>query len=352
MTHHASGPNFGPPKGDARLDLTDLFAFPNPKDTTKTILISDVHPSYDFSPQAADQKGKPTTSEPFAPEAMYEIRIDTNGDLIADIAFRTRFSKGSDGSMTATMRRAEGPEARGRGEEGKIIIQGAPVSMGRNARITEAAPYRFFAGWRSDPFFFDSVGALKGMKFTGFDVFAQFDVCSIALEVPMSMIGSGVDLNIWHRTLLKGDGAAGGWIQADRGALPSQTPFMTDEQKDAYLDGEPAQDERFVPMFAHILEHSGGYTPAGAEAAARSLLPDVLTYNPKKNSAYPANGRKPTDDGKGVFLTIFNGRLTRDKTGPHTDLLEDFPYLGAPHTPIGNPGMAQVSSVMIAQNAV
>jgi hypothetical protein len=84
-------------------------------------------------------------------------------------------------------------------------------------------------------------------------------------------------------------------------------------------------------MFAHVLEQSGGYSPKGAEAAARSLLPDVLPYDPKKNSAYPANGRMPRDDGKGVFLTVFNGKLTWDKTGPHNDLLNEFPYLGPPH---------------------
>ncbi|HMK94356.1 MAG TPA: hypothetical protein VK536_03040 [Candidatus Limnocylindrales bacterium] len=84
-------------------------------------------------------------------------------------------------------------------------------------------------------------------------------------------------------------------------------------------------------MFAHVLEHTGGYTPEGAQAAARSLLPDVLPYDPKKAAAYPGNGRTPTDDSKDIFLTVYNGRLTWDKCGPHTDLLQEFPYLGAPH---------------------
>jgi hypothetical protein len=61
-----------------------------------------------------------------------------------------------------------------------------------------------------------------------------------------------------------------------------------------------------------------------------SLLPDVLPYNPMKLASYPGNGRTPRDD---VFLTVYNGRLTWDKTGPHTDLLDEFPYLGAPHSP-------------------
>jgi len=28
MSHHASGPNFGFPRGDAQLDMTDPYAFP------------------------------------------------------------------------------------------------------------------------------------------------------------------------------------------------------------------------------------------------------------------------------------------------------------------------------------
>jgi hypothetical protein len=302
--------------------MTDLFAFPKPGDASKSILIMNAHPSSTFDPP------EPTTHEPFAPEGLYELRLDTNGDLVADIAYRVRFARGGDGAMTAIVRRAEGTDAAGRGEEGKVIFEGAPVSMGREAQITESGAYRFFAGWRSDPFFFDVPGAINKMQFTGTDWFADKDVCSIILELPISDIGGGAPLNIWFRSLVQVDGR---WAQADRGARPTQTPFMAEAQREAYLEGEPAQDERFVPMFAHILEHTGGYTPQGAEAAARSLLPDILPFDPKKAAAYPGNGRTPMDDGKDLFLTVFNGRLTRDRCGPHTDMLGEFPYLGPPH---------------------
>jgi hypothetical protein len=39
MSHHASGPKFGSPRGDARLDMTDLYAFPKPGDADKSILV-------------------------------------------------------------------------------------------------------------------------------------------------------------------------------------------------------------------------------------------------------------------------------------------------------------------------
>ena len=34
----------------------------------------------------------PTTAEPFASEALYEFKIDTDGDAVADIAYQLRFS--------------------------------------------------------------------------------------------------------------------------------------------------------------------------------------------------------------------------------------------------------------------
>lgn len=37
MWHHYSGPNFGFPHGDARLDLTDLYAFSKQGDAAKSI---------------------------------------------------------------------------------------------------------------------------------------------------------------------------------------------------------------------------------------------------------------------------------------------------------------------------
>jgi Domain of unknown function (DUF4331) len=91
MSHHYSGPDWGFPRGDPRLDLTDLYAFPKPGDAGKSILIMNVHPSvHDFLDR--ENPLGPTTAEPFAPEALYELKIDTDGDAVADIAYRVRFS--------------------------------------------------------------------------------------------------------------------------------------------------------------------------------------------------------------------------------------------------------------------
>lgn len=322
MSHHYSGPNFGFPNGDARLDFTDLYAFPKPGDSSKSILIMNVHPSVSAVPPG------PTTDEPFATEALYELKIDTNGDTVADIAYRVRFTPAEDGGQTATVRRAEGAEAAKTGNEGAVIIDRAPVSMGREAEVAEAGGYRFFAGWRSDPFFFDVGGALNNLQFTGNDFFADKDVCSIVLEVPNSQLGDKT-MSLWCRTL---DGSRGKLVQADRGARPQQTPFLSGEQNAAYLAAEPADDARFIPHFAHSLEHTGGYSPEEAVQAAKILLPDVMHYDPKQPASFPNNGRALIDDVVAVFMPIFtNGKVKGDKTKAHSDLLKEFPYVGTPH---------------------
>src|SRR5580704_255135 len=169
MSHHYSGPDFGFPHGDARLDFTDLYAFPKPGDASKSILIMNAHPSVGVNPPG------PTTAVAFAPEAIYELKIDTNGDAIADIAYRVRFMSSEGGEQAATLRRVEGAQAAGTGDEGQIIVERGPVSTGPETRVTEAGDYRFFAGWRSDPFYFDAQGALNNLQFTGDDLFAVKD---------------------------------------------------------------------------------------------------------------------------------------------------------------------------------
>jgi hypothetical protein len=156
----------------------------------------------------------PTTPVPFAHEALYEFKIDTNGDAVADVAYRIRFSRFANGAQTATLRYVAGAQAAGTGDDGKVIVEGAPVSLDQEPRVTEAGDYRFFAGWRSDPFFFDPLGAVNNLKFTGKDFFTKKNVCSIVLEVPNSALGPK-EVGLWMRTL---DGASGSWVQADRGA--------------------------------------------------------------------------------------------------------------------------------------
>src|SRR5436309_13825391 len=321
MSHHASGPEFGFPRGDARLDMTDLYAFPKPGDPGKSILVLNVDPSVGVNPPG------PTTKEPFAPGALYEFKIDTDDDAVADIAYNVQFSSSEDGKQTATLRRIQGERAAGVCDDGEVIVEAAPVSVGREAVATTAGDCRLLCGWRSDPFFFDANGLFNKMQFTGDDFFADKNVCSIVLELPNSALGSN-EVGFWARTV---DKTGEGWVQADRGARPLQAVFLVGEEREAYLGGEPANDDRFIGVFAHELEHTGGYTPEEAKAVARKLLPDILSYHPREPARFPNNGRTLTDDVVDLFFSIYANRNVTDKVGPHGDLLNEFPYLGPPH---------------------
>jgi len=302
--------------------MTDLYAFTKPGDPGHSIVVLNVHPSFDLN------SPEPTTPEPFAPGALYEVQVDTDGDAAADLAYSVQFESSGDGGQTAIVRRRRGVRAAGMGEEGELIVQHAPVSVGREALVTKAGDHRFFFGWCSDPFFFDVKGNFNHMQFTGDDFFADKNVCSIVIELPNAALGGG-KVGLWARTI---DNTAEGWVQADRGGRPMQAVFLPGDERLAYLSGKPADDERFIGVFAHELEHTGGYTAEEAIRVARTLLPDVLPYDPRRPASFPHNGRTLTEDVADLFLSVLtNGRVTGDNVGPHGDLLEEFPYLGPPH---------------------
>jgi hypothetical protein len=217
--------------------------------------------------------------------------------------------------------------------------------MGPEARVAESGEYRFFAGWRSDPFFFDVPGAKNDLQFTGEDFFADKDVCSIVLEVPNSALVPK-RLGLWARTLV---GTGDRWVQVDRGALPAQAVFLVGTERDAYLAGEPGDDSRFVAVFAHALEHAGRYAPDEARRVAATLLPEMMSYDPTRPAFFPANGRTLTDDAGDAFLAILtNGKVTEDGVEAHDDLLAEFPYLGPPHSVSSQRRTSHVTGVDLA----
>ena len=120
MSHHYAGPDFGFPHGDAQLDLTDLYAFPKPGDDRESILIFNMHPSHTFDPQM------PTTPVPFAPEALYELKIEERRRSrrycvpIRLLAVHQR-GAGGDAALVA------GAQAAGTSDDGQVIVEGAPV---------------------------------------------------------------------------------------------------------------------------------------------------------------------------------------------------------------------------------
>src|SRR2546422_11056913 len=123
---------------DARVDITDVYAFAaqeeegEEEEFSRSALVLNVN--------------RLTLASAFDPDAIYEVLVDTNADAIPDITFKTQFSAvGSNGRQRATVVRAVGADANSRDFSGRVIIKDAPVSFGREARISEREDFKFFA---------------------------------------------------------------------------------------------------------------------------------------------------------------------------------------------------------------
>ncbi|MFJ5922600.1 DUF4331 family protein [Kitasatospora sp. NPDC092948] len=316
MSHHLSGPDLRSPLDDARLDMTDLFAFAAPGD--RTVLILDVNPL------------APAGGRSFHPDAVYRINVDTDGDHRADVAYSFVFSPYADGRQTVTVRRATGEQAREHDAAGQELFTDLPVEFGAEHTAAESGPYRCYVGYRSDPFFADLDGIVAKFRWTGVDWGADKNVFAMALEAPNAELGPRPEIGVWGRVSVRRDGRL---RSVDRGAHPSLTAyFNAEEVKDAYNAGEPADDwATYREPWSAVLQHFGGYHPQAAEQALRVVLPDILRYDRGRPAAYP-NGRTLTDDVTSARLAMLTGgKVPTDHIGPHTDLLPHFPYLGAPH---------------------
>ena len=300
---------------DPLTDLTDLYAFPASAGRTVLVL--------DFNPEPGDQE------VPFDTTASYELKIDTDGDAEADVAFHVLFSSSSDGA-TASVHRATGFLARESGPVGDVVIDGAPVSLDGEVRVTEANGYRFFAGVRSDPHFKDVKGFQNNFQFTGEDPVALRDVIGIVLEMPNDALSTSPPVRMWARATRSKEGRT---TILDQAGLPGTNNTWTDDDADhaAFRVTPPAEQRAaFQDKFESVLIGLG-YPDDEAATVAQGLLPDVLTYNWLEAPGFP-NGRRLTDDTADWLLALLTrGRLTSDTVGPHTDLLEAFPYLGPPH---------------------
>lgn len=333
MSNHFTGLSLGPPLGDQRLDLCDLYAFQSPSDTSRTVIILNANPNADA----------------LHPEAIYRINIDTDGDLQTDVALSFVFSKPQDGLQTFSVFLARGAQAREAEAVGEKIVTDAKVSFGETPNIVTAGDYTFFAGSRSDAFFFDFDGIknlfdIRGKRnftephltgkspWTGVDSNTQANVFSIAVELPTRELDPKPEIRIWGRCSLRENGALN---HVDRAGHPSVSSFFnTDDTKLEYNASEPVNDRScWLEQFVHLMGHTGNYSREEAIAAIdkERTLPDVLSFDPSKPAKYP-NGRIFTDDVidyRLAFLT--KGECPASGLKPHADTLNEFPYLGAPH---------------------
>ena len=220
--------------------------------------------------------------------------------------------------------------ARGTGPIGEVVISDAPVSVGAKVQVVAVDGYRFFAGLRSDPFFFDADGMRNGFQFTGHDTFADRNVFGMVLEVPNAALGTAAPIRMWARTMAP---VHGKMTQVDQAGRPGITAVFNRAEADraAFNETPPAhQRAQFGDKFLAVIR-SLGDAEVKATDLALGPLPDVLEYDASDPGGYP-NGRGLADDFVDLRVAMLTmGRVTTDGVGPHMDLLDEFPYLGAPH---------------------
>jgi Domain of unknown function (DUF4331) len=213
--------------GDPAADNTDLYAFLNPTDPTRLTIVADYVP-------LEEPAGGPNFF-PFDPTVRYEIRIDNNGDGVADVSYDFRFKTHNTGvnfagvpsflyndgpitslndphllsKQTYTVSRNGSNLATSNGS----VLRTPPVNIGPRstpnyealagqAVFTLSDGTKVFAGQRDDPFFvdlgaifdlgglrpFNSLHAIPEPTAPGVDDVGGFNTNAIAIDIPLNRL--------------------------------------------------------------------------------------------------------------------------------------------------------------------
>src|SRR5579864_8514008 len=96
MADHLDAPGLTSPAMDARVDITDHYAFQKPGDPGRSILILNVNPL------------APTHAAEFRSDAVYETLVDIDGDAKPEISFQFLFTRKNErGEQFATALRTD-----------------------------------------------------------------------------------------------------------------------------------------------------------------------------------------------------------------------------------------------------
>lgn len=348
---HLDAPGLASPGNDPRLDINDLYAFEgsNAHDTVLALTVN---------PQA-------TGDTKFAPvqNGSYHLRVDTNGDAVEDLTYSVLFVDRRKGNeQLALVFKGSGKSAQSERALGSLIGIGSTNSV-----IHLRGGGEFFAGLRSDPFFFDLgafLGSVEGIGDRAFgdgaeaDFFDGLNTLGIVLEVPDQALGGQV--GVWATTSARN---RSGVTQVDRMGRPAINTVVNSsgplvgaptEAKNVYNAGKPENDVAdfttavisALQIYSSLDPVEGPYTDEQAAGLAAALLPDILTYDTSTTAAGPLNGRQLADDVIDIELSLVTGGdilgifpdrdafggINSDGVGPHSDYLAVFPYLGMPHS--------------------
>jgi hypothetical protein len=285
--------------GDPLADATDLYAFVSPDAPDTVTLIAN------WVPLEEPADGPNFYQFGNAPNYVYGIKIDNDGDAVPDIGFEWRFkaetqNPGTFLYNTGPITSLTDPDFNMRqsytltrvdygdnGKQGKLTVLGSglptpPVAIGprsapdydslvQEAIQTLPGGYRVFAGQRDDPFFVDlgSITDVLALRNPGSDTVSGYNTHSVVIQAPKSAFTSAACnpadaadatngecvIGIWSTTdrpsvSVLGEGkskSSGKGVQVSRLGNPLVNEVVIPVgQKDAFNAAQPAADAQFA----------------------------------------------------------------------------------------------------------
>jgi hypothetical protein len=274
-------------------DIGDVFAFLNPNDSSRLVLLMGVN---SFANPASP-------SYRFARDLLYQFKIDSDGDAVEDYVVQAVF-EGIGATQTVKI---YGPARPAHVGAKNKLLGGAPALTGNTgAALGSPSGLQAFAGLREDPFVTDlgqvfriltgtqevfrdlpstPVGPLRGRAVradgtSGTDGFGGFNGSFIVVEFPKNWVrGATSRINVWGTVSAPvpnppGQSGIGGgrtYTQLERmGHQLINTVFVPGPLKDEFNESIPSED---VAKFSH-------------------LIPDALTINDNDGTGNTLAGRR------------------------------------------------------------
>ena len=195
--------------GIAEGDITDVYLFTDPNDVTRVVMIMNVNP---FSVPAE------LPSYSLSPDLLYQFKVDNTGDAREDVVIQIVVDVSGQGQTIRVL----GPASSSATGSRNILLNSSPSAQGAFGTVFGSPTgVQAFVGMRDDPFVFDvgqffrilngtqdvfraipSAGfrgrAVRADGTSGVDGFGGFDVTSIVVSLPKSMIrGASSKVNVW-----------------------------------------------------------------------------------------------------------------------------------------------------------
>lgn len=283
---------------DPEVDITDVYAFIDPKDSSRIVLGMAVLPFEIPS-------NNPNTG--FGTEVLYQFKIDNNGDGIEDLVVQAVF-EGNGFNQNVSVIGPAAPQSLG--AVNQILTLPASIE-GQTQQNLSQGVFRAYAGLADDAFVFDFgqftaildgsqdvfravtspvLGPLSGRSVgsdgtSGVDFFGGVNASHIVVSFPKNLIrGDGFFgfeglVGIWGTTSRPNQQSPENFVQIERmGQQVFNTVFIPSNMKDDFNAAIPAQD---TAMFS-------------------GLVPDALTQADNDGTGNTIAGRAGLLDALGV----------------------------------------------------